>query len=85
MKNIYLLPTDKPSKLAKYLLEIKDTSFFSNDRGYAYSLDCDIAVLGVSRKKFEELISENDCYVQRDKGLTEVEAGTPTAAAWIVK
>jgi hypothetical protein len=40
MKNIYILPTDKPSKIAKYLLEIKDTSFFSDKNGYAYSLDC---------------------------------------------
>ena len=45
--------------------------------------DCDIVVLGVSTKKFGELISENDCYVQVDKGLTEVESGTQTAAAWI--
>jgi len=45
--------------------------------------DCDIVVLGVSTKKFGELISENECYVQVDKGLTEVETGTPTAAAWI--
>jgi peptidyl-tRNA hydrolase len=47
-------------------------------------IDCDIIVLAVSRKKFGELISENDCYVQIDKGLTEVKQGTPTAAAWIV-
>lgn len=45
--------------------------------------DCDIVVLGVSKKKFEELTSIKDCYIQRDKGLTEVEVGTPTAAAWI--
>jgi peptidyl-tRNA hydrolase len=45
--------------------------------------DCDIVVLGVSTKKFDELISENECYIQVDKGLTEVETGTPTAAAWI--
>ena len=45
--------------------------------------DCDIIVLGVSDKKFEELTDAHDCYVQRDKGLTEVEAGTSTAAAWI--
>ena len=49
-------------------------------------LDCDIIVLCVSDKKFEELIEENkDCYVQVDKGLTCVEQGTRTAAAWIVK
>lgn len=45
--------------------------------------DSDIIVLGVSRKKFGELIEEHDCYIQVDKGLTEVEAGTQTAAAWI--
>ncbi len=48
--------------------------------------DSDIIVLGVSTKKFNELIVENKgCYVQVDKGLTEVEAGTATAAAWIVE
>jgi peptidyl-tRNA hydrolase len=47
--------------------------------------DCDIVVLGVSRKKFSELISEHDCYIQVDKGLTEVAQGTQTAAAWIEK
>ncbi len=46
-------------------------------------IDSDIIVLAVSRKKFSELITENDCYVQTDKGLTEVEEGTQTAAAWI--
>lgn len=46
--------------------------------------DCDIIVLKVSDKKFGELILENSCvYVQVDKGLTEVESGTQTAAAWI--
>ena len=45
--------------------------------------DCDIIVLKVSDKKFSELISEHDCYIQTDKGLTEVESGTQTAAAWI--
>jgi peptidyl-tRNA hydrolase len=47
--------------------------------------DCDIIVLKVSDKKFNELISEKSCYIQVDKGLTEVEQGTPTAAAWIEK
>ena len=46
-------------------------------------IDSDIIVLAVSRKKFSELIAENDCYVQTDKGFTEVEQGTQTAAAWI--
>ncbi len=44
--------------------------------------DCAIIVLSVSRKKFSELIVCNDCYVQIDKGLTEVKQGTQTAAAW---
>lgn len=44
--------------------------------------DCDIIVLGVSDKKFDELTKENDSYIQYDFGKTEVEAGTPTAAAW---
>ena len=47
--------------------------------------DCTIVVLKVSDKKFNELIEENDCYVQIDLGFTEVELGTPTAAAWIEK
>lgn len=47
--------------------------------------DCDIIVLKVSDKKFDELIEEHGCYVQVDKGLTEVESGTKTAAAWIEK
>lgn len=47
--------------------------------------DCDIIVLKVSDNKFKELTEENDCYIQVDKGLTELEPNTPTAAAWIVK
>ena len=46
-------------------------------------VDSDIVVLGVSTTKFNELINQHDCYVQTDKGLTEVETGTKTAAAWI--
>lgn len=46
-------------------------------------VDCTIVVLAVSRKKFGELIIENECYVQTDKGLTEIVAGTQTAAAWL--
>jgi peptidyl-tRNA hydrolase len=47
-------------------------------------LDCDIIVLKVSDKKFNELVEQNsNCYIQTDKGLTEVETGTQTAAAWI--
>ena len=45
--------------------------------------DCDIIVLGVSTTKFNELTAQHECYIQRDKGLTEVENGTATAAAWI--
>lgn len=51
--------------------------------------DCNIVVLKVSDKKFNELIAEqqknffNQLYIQTDKGLTEVESGTQTAAAWI--
>ena len=48
--------------------------------------DCDIIVLKVSDKKFNELTEEySDCYIQVDKGLTQVVRGTPTAAAWIEK
>ena len=47
--------------------------------------DSDIIVLRVSDKKFGELIDENQCYVQIDKGLTEIESNTATAAAWIEK
>jgi len=48
--------------------------------------DCDIIVLKVSDKKFDELVKENEhCYIQIDKGLTIVKEGTATAAAWIVK
>jgi len=45
--------------------------------------DCDIIVLKVSDKKFNEITEEKDCYIQIDKGLTEVEPNTPTTAAWI--
>ena len=46
-------------------------------------IDCDIIVLGVSQTKFNELIATHECYIQKDKGLTEVQSGTITAAAWI--
>jgi peptidyl-tRNA hydrolase len=49
-------------------------------------IDSDIIVLKVSDKKFNELTQEHkDCYIQKDKGLTVVESGTETAAAWIEK
>ncbi len=52
--------------------------------------DCIIVVLKVSQTKFTNLILdaiENGCnpYIQKDLGLTEVTAGTETAAAWIEK
>lgn len=48
--------------------------------------DCDIAVLSVSKTKFDELVKEHpNCYVQVDKGLTVVAKGTATAAAWVDK
>ena len=46
-------------------------------------VDSDIIVLKVSDKKFDELVSQHECYIQTDNGLTEVETGTQTAAAWI--
>jgi peptidyl-tRNA hydrolase len=45
--------------------------------------DSDIIVLKVSDKKFDELVLIHNAYIQKDKGLTEVEGGTATAAAWI--
>jgi peptidyl-tRNA hydrolase len=51
-------------------------------------VDSDIIVLKVSDKKFTEMVKEafdtaKRPYVQMDKGLTEVDEGTETAAAWI--
>ena len=47
-------------------------------------VDCDIVVLGVSTSKFAEITREmKGVSYQTDKGLTEVEKGTVTAAAWI--
>ena len=45
--------------------------------------ECSLIVLGVSDKKFKELVSAHRCCVQIDKGLTEVAPGTRTAAAWL--
>lgn len=45
--------------------------------------DCNIIVLKVSKSKFEKLCKEHNCSIHYDKGLTEVEEGTATAAAWI--
>jgi peptidyl-tRNA hydrolase len=52
------------------------------------ALDYNIAVLGVSDKKFAELSDAHitvdcDIWIQVDKGLTEIPAGTETCAAWI--
>lgn len=44
---------------------------------------CTIVVLKVSDKKFNELVVENDAYVHVDLGLTEINEGTESAAAWI--
>lgn len=44
---------------------------------------CTIVVLGVSDKKFNELINSHSCYICTDAGRTEVPTGTQTAAAWI--
>ena len=51
-------------------------------------MDSDIIVLRVSNKKFDEMVTDafNNSrfpYIQIDKGLTEIETGTATAAAWI--
>jgi peptidyl-tRNA hydrolase len=46
-------------------------------------VNSDIIVLRVSDKKFGELTDEKDCFIQIDKGLTEIESNTATAAAWI--
>jgi len=48
-------------------------------------IDINIIVLKVSDKKFLELIEQHNCYIQIDKGLTEVNTNTQTAAAWINK
>lgn len=44
---------------------------------------CTIVVLKVSDKKFDELTNMAGCYIHKDYGFTEVEAGEKTAAAWI--
>lgn len=52
-------------------------------------LDVDIIVLKASDVKFYKFIEEAEAngtfYIQRDKGLTEVDPNTPTVVAWIVK
>lgn len=44
---------------------------------------CTIRVLGVSCSQFRRLKDQAPCYIHKDFGLTEVEEGTETAAAWI--
>lgn len=53
-------------------------------------VDCSIVVLKASTTKMismEEVLMNSDFryYLQKDLGLTEVPAGTPTALAWIEK
>ncbi len=51
--------------------------------------DCIIVVLSASDKKFYGYLDRTvftkhgNAYLQIDKGLTEIEAGTETALAWI--
>ena len=44
---------------------------------------CTIVVLGVSDKKFRELIQREGTYCHADLGYTEVAQGEETCAAWI--
>ncbi len=74
-KNLNMIPGKVASQIAHAVKNLGITP-----------TDCDIIVLKVSDKKFDELVAENpDSYVQVDKGLTCVDQGTRTAAAWIVK
>jgi peptidyl-tRNA hydrolase len=41
-----------------------------------------VVVLGVSDKKFNEIIATEKCFVVNDAGYTEVEPGTATCAAY---
>ena len=41
-----------------------------------------VVVLGVSDKKFRELTNNDKCFVVKDIGKTEVDAGTLTCAAF---
>jgi peptidyl-tRNA hydrolase len=47
--------------------------------------DCDIRVLMASDAKFNKLKNKHKeyCYVQKDKGLTEISPNTETVIAWI--
>ena len=44
---------------------------------------CTIIVLGVSDKKFSEMIQRTGIYCHADLGYTEVMSGEKTCAAWI--
>ena len=44
---------------------------------------CTLVVLPVSDKKFEELVERHSAYVHADSGLTLIEGGTRSAAAWV--
>lgn len=50
--------------------------------GLGVKEECIIRVLKVSDKKFDELTNQEQCYIQRDWGLTEIDKDTPTCAAW---
>ena len=41
-----------------------------------------VVVLGVSDKKFNEIVSTEDCFTVHDLGHTEVDKGTITCAAY---
>jgi peptidyl-tRNA hydrolase len=71
-KNLKMTPEKMASQVAHAVKGLGIT-----DKG------CAIIVLGVSDKKFNELVAANECYVQVDRGLTQVPAGTQTSAAWI--
>lgn len=75
-------------KLAAQVAHAVKNLLLSWDVTYDEAHDCDIIVLGLSDKKFDETFSTlGDFYReyawQVDKGLTEVEAGTVTCCAWI--
>ena len=81
MKRI-LVPTDF-SEHARYASKVAAQIAHAVKNLGTTPTDCDIIVLGVSTTKFNELTAQHECYIQKDKGLTEVESGTATAAAWI--
>ena len=44
-----------------------------------------VVVLGMSDKKFREIVEENECFIVSDLGHTELEKGTVTCAAFYEK